>query len=316
MRVVITLLAVLATGLAAMAGAHAAPESPDMLTIPAGRFIMGSSDAETTLEQSQTMHTGIPLDDDFAPREKPQHAVTVKAFKLAKYLVTRADFARFVYATGYAVAGKCWAYNFAVDPVKFGPSATADWRDPGFKQTDKDPVVCVSHDDAVAYITWYSAQTGLTYRLPTEAETEYATRAGTTTSRYWGDDVALQCKYANGSDQTVVERFKDRVPKWYGAPCDDGYLTTSPVDAFPPNPWGLYDMLGNVYELTQDCWHDTYDGAPTDGSAWLGGDCHQHAARGGSTSPHPGSMRSASRVMMNTGDRSVFGGFRLARSLE
>ena len=285
-----------------------------MLTIPAGHFTMGSSDAETAIEQAQTMHTGNKQDDDFAPREKPQHEVQVRSFKLSKYLVTRGDYAKFVKATGYKAPG-CWAYNFAASPIKFAQSATTDWRSPGFPQTDRDPVVCVSYQDAVAYITWYSAKTGRTYRLPSEAEMEYATRAGTTTSRFWGNEVALQCKYANGSDLTITERFKGRVPKWYGAPCNDGYLMTSPVGTFAANPWNLFDMLGNVYELVEDCWHDNYAGAPTDGSAWVSGACRDRTLRGGSSSPHPGSMRSASRVMMRADVRTIFGGFRIARTL-
>jgi formylglycine-generating enzyme required for sulfatase activity len=252
------------------------------------------------------MHTGSKQDDDFAPREKPQHDVQIETFKLSKYLVTRGDFARFVKKTGYTAAG-CYAYNGS----KFAMITTADWRSPGFPQTDKSPVVCVSYKDAIAYTKWYSAEAGASYRLPSEAEIEYATRAGTTTSRFWGDDEAQQCTYANGSDQTMKAHF----PQWYAAPCNDGYLMTSPVGAFAPNPWGLYDMIGDVFEMTQDCWHDTYVGAPNDGHAWTSGDCAKRAVRGGSSSPHPGSMRSASRVMMGVDDRTVFVGFRLASSL-
>jgi formylglycine-generating enzyme required for sulfatase activity len=280
------------------------PESADMLTIPAGQFIMGSSQAETDHEQTQTMHTEGDA-DNFGPREKPQHEVQIKSFKLSKYLVTRGDFAQFVNLTGYAAVG-CYGYN----GVHYAQSATQDWRWPGFKQTNRDPAVCVSYKDALAYIAWYSERTGLAYRLPSEAEIEYATRAGTTTSRFWGEDVALQCAYGNGPDLTMKEHF----PGWYGAPCHDGYMLTSPVGAFKPNPWGLYDMLGEVYQLTADCWHENYSGAPTDGSAWTSGDCSQRAVHGGSTTSHPGSMRSAARTATKADTRTVYVGFRIARS--
>jgi formylglycine-generating enzyme required for sulfatase activity len=300
--------AVLVLAAANLASGQAPParESDALATIPGGHFVMGSSQAESDHELTQTMHTENEA-DNFGPREKPQHEVRIHAFKLSRYLVTRGEFAHFVNITGYAAVG-CYGYN----GVHFAQSATQDWRSPGFTQTNKDPVLCVSYKDAQAYIKWYSEETGLTYRLPTEAELEYATRAGTTTSRFWGEDVAMQCVYANGPDLTMKEHF----PGWYGAPCQDGYLLTAPVGSFKPNPWGLYDMLGEAYELVEDCWHDTYDGAPTDGSAWTSGDCGKRVVRGGSIVSHPGSMRSASRTWTDIDARTVFVGFRIARTLK
>lgn len=283
----------------------AAPSGTEMVRIPAGRFIMGSSPAETAREQALTHHTGNPLDDDYAPREKPQHAVSLPAFEIGRYMVTMADFAEFTRATGFVAKG-CYAYA----GTAYAMRADADWQSTGFPQSPGHPVTCVNFADAQAYIAWYSKKTGRTYRLPSEAEFEYATRAGTTTSRYWGDDIKLQCVYANGADLTVGARDKD----WVVAQCHDDFYGPSPVGTFAPNAWGLYDMIGDLYQLTQDCWHDTYEGAPTDGSAWTSGDCKLRAIRGGSHSPHPGSMRSASRVMQNE-VRSVFVGFRLARTL-
>lgn len=281
------------------------PESEDMVTIKGGSFIMGSSKAETDHELTQTMLLESSA-DEFGKWEKPQHKVTIKPFKLSRHLVTRGEFAAFVNLTGYA-ATDCYVYNGAT----FNQSKTGDWRRPGFPQTPKHPALCVSYKDAQAYIKWLSARTGLKYRLPSEAELEYATRAGTTTSRFWGEDVARQCEYANGPDQTMQDQF----PGWYGAPCRDGYLLTAPVGTFKPNPWGLYDMVGQAYQVTEDCWHETYEGAPTDGSAWTSGDCSLRTLRGGSTISHPGSMRSATRTSVPIDSRTVFSGFRIARSL-
>ncbi|WP_162528464.1 formylglycine-generating enzyme family protein [Novosphingobium sp. BW1] len=285
--------------------------SSDMVAIPAGTFLMGSTKAETDAEQTLTHHTGLAVDDDFAPREKPQHEVHVPAFEIATTMVTRGQFARFVAATGYTAKG-CYAYL----GTKYGMREDADWQSIGFPQSDQHPVTCVNYDDASAYVSWLSQETGTQFRLPTEAEFEYATRAGTTTSRYWGDDITLQCAYANGADITVQQRDSD----WITAQCHDDYYGPSPVATFAPNAWGLYDMIGNLYQLVEDCWHDTYEGAPSDGSAWTdgainGSACELHPIRGGSHSPHPGSMRSASRVMTND-TRSAFVGFRVARSVD
>lgn len=303
----VTALAALLFSGAAALPAQGAPASdrPEMVSIPAGRFVMGSSKAQSDKELTHTYLLESEA-DKFGDWEKPQHEVQVAAFEMSKYPVTRGDILRFVNSSGYAATG-CYAYN----GENFGQSATADWRNPGFKQTQKDPAVCLSYQDAQAYIRWLNKRTGLSYRLPTEAEMEYATRAGTTTSRFWGDDPAGQCAYANGPDLTM----KDHFPGWYGAPCRDGFLLTSPVDAFKPNPWGLHDMVGNVFQITEDCWHDNFRGAPTDGSAWMSGDCSKRTLRGGSTTTHPGSMTSATRTGTPVTNRTVYVGFRLARSL-
>lgn len=312
---VAALIFALPAALAADRPASRAPVSGDELVpLPAGRFQMGSTPAETDREQRQTMHTGQPAEDGFAAYEQPRHPVRLRAFAMARYPVTRGDYARFVAATGH-VGGGCYGYDFSVNPVRGGVRAGADWRDPGFAQTDRDPVVCVNQADAAAYIAWLSARTGIAYRLPSEAEYEYAARASTRTSRWWGDDPARQCRFANGPDRTLLARFADRVPAWYGAPCSDGYVMTAPVDAFPANRWGLHDMAGNVFQMVADCWHADYRGAPADGGAWTDGDCAVGVVRGGSSNPHPGAMRSASRVRMGAGARTVFTGFRLARSL-
>jgi sulfatase modifying factor 1 len=140
-------------------------------------------------------------------------------------------------------------------------------------------VVCVSWEDASAYVRWLSQKTGKRYRLLTEAEWEYAARADTTTTRFWGDDAHRSCDYANGADVAAAARLSD-VSIGAHALCDDRYAYTAPVGSYRANAFGLHDMLGNVWEWTQDCWNTTYSGAPTDGTAWDAGDCSMRAVRG------------------------------------
>jgi formylglycine-generating enzyme required for sulfatase activity len=268
----------------------------EMAVISSGHFSMGSSEEESSREH-----------DPRAKAELPVHDVTVRSFALAKHDVTRAEFGRFVSETGYDATGGCYLF----DGETFGMDASKDWRNPGFKQSDRDPVVCVNWDDAHAYISWLSGKTGHPYRLPSEAEWEYAARAGTTTARFWGDDAGKQCSYANGADQSTKAQF----PSWHVADCTDGYAFTAPVGTFQPNSWGLYDMLGNVWQWTEDCWNDSYTGAPSDGSVWLSGDCVKRIARGGSWHFPPPVLRAAFRGTVVSGLRRYDFGFRLAETL-
>jgi len=159
-------------------------DCPEMVSIPAGSFMMGSPDGE----------------DDRNAREGPQTKMNIRAFSLGKYPVTRGQFAEFIQATGYQPARKCFA---AVGNGKFDETSDANWKDPSFRQTDGDPVVCVNWEDAMAYVEWLSQATGKHYRLPSEAEWEYAARAGTTTSRIWGDDADDACDYAPSFPRTA-----------------------------------------------------------------------------------------------------------------
>ena len=163
------------------------------------------------------------------------------------------------------------------------------------------PVMNVSWEDAQAYVQWLSRETGQRYRLLTEAEWEYVARAGTTTDRYWGQGEAGQCRYANGDDDD--------------APCPDGYEFTAPVGSYQPNAFGLYDVLGNVTEWTEDCWNLDYSGAPVDGSAWRSGDCSRRVLRGGSWNYGPWVLRSALRSGGSAGYRDDDHGFRVARTI-
>jgi formylglycine-generating enzyme len=265
-------------------GAVAAQRAGDeMVPIPAGHFTMGSSADELARNK-------VP--DNFAVLERPAHEVTVPSFLLAKHDVTRGEFAAFVAETRYSAAGcNVW------DGITWSMVATASWQNPGFEQSDSHPVVCVNLADVNAYIDWYSKKTGRAYRLPSETEWEYAARAGTTTARYWGDDASTQCTYANGSSLTYARAFPKEPDVERG--CSDGYVYTSPAGSFAPNPWGLYDMLGDVWQWTSGC-------------AKHGTDCTIHFYRGGSWYDGPWLLRAATRNGGRAADRYNSVGFRLA----
>lgn len=173
------------------------------------------------------------------------------------------------------------------------------------------PVIDVSWVDAQQYVHWLSRKTGKPYRLPSEAEWEYAARAGTNTRYSWGDGAEWVCTDANVLDLTG-RQFNANWHWWVY--CDDGHATTAPVGSFRANPWGLHDMAGNVWEWVQDCWHNDYTGAPTDGSARVsGGDCGKRVNRGGGWGNNPRSMRSASRDADGAQGYSNALGFRVVR---
>ena len=269
------------------------PDCPDMVVIPAGSFVMGSP----AYEQGR--------DND----EGPQHNVNVRSFMLGKYEVTVGEFARFVNETGHRTDGGCYVWSGA----KWDIDQSKNWRNPGFGQGDRHPVACVRWDDAKAYTAWLSRKTGKSYRLATEAEWEYAARAGTSTARYWGNDGNQGCGYANVADQTA----KGQVPGASNsetANCNDGHAYTAPVGSFRTNAFGLHDMIGNVWEWTEDCWNDNFSGAPTDGSSWQAGDCKIRVLRGGSWYSIPGLARSAGRLRGIAYIRFSFNGFRVART--
>ena len=219
----------------------------------------------------------------------PTHDVDVASFALSKFEVTREQFAAFVAVSGYEVSGGC-RYE------------SGSWRDQSW-QGDDHPVVCVGWDDAQAYVHWLSEETGYRYRLPTEAEWEHAIRAGTKTRFYWGYRDSDGCEYENTG-------------KGSGS-CSSEWERTAPVGSFRTNGFGLYDMAGNVSEWVQDCWHENYEGAPRDGSAWIhGGDCASRVVRGGSWGSGLGrGNRSAHRDGSESGFRWIRLGFRVARAI-
>ena len=169
----------------------------------------------------------------------------------------------------------------------------------------------MSWQEARSYAEWLSRETGEAYRLPSEAEWEYVARAGTETARYWGDSDIAQCRHANGADAAALQKY----PDWITASCSDGYSESAPVGSFEPNAFGLYDVLGNVWEWTLDCWNERYSGAPVDGSAWESGDCTTRVSRGGSWENTPERLRSAMRARDPEEFRSRTGGFRVVRTI-
>jgi formylglycine-generating enzyme required for sulfatase activity len=278
-------------------------DCPEMVVIPAGSFLMGSSAAET----ARDVEAVVPR-NEFAyakkemASEQPQHSVNInQPFALGKYRVTRGEFASFVRETGYSAGTGCTLWIDHKYPV----SPDAGWQNPGFPQTDRDPVVCVSWRDAKAYIAWLNAKFlgripavgDGPYRLPSEAEWEYAARSGTRTSRWWGDLIEVGNANCDGCGSAWDKR------------------QTSPSGSFQTNPFGLSDVLGNAWEWTEDCWNETYVGAPGDGSAWTSGVCDSHVMRGGSWTNRPWVLRSALRSDGTAYRRTNYIGFRVAKAL-
>ena len=274
-------------------------DCPEMVVIPAGRFVMGAAPGEEEREA---------LSEQFRNRSQPRHGVAVKSFSAGKFEVTRGQYRVFAEATGRSSDG-CFVWT----GTGFEKDQTKDWRNPGYAQDDPHPVACVSWDDASAYVRWLSQKTGQDYPLLTEAEWEYAARAGTATTRFWGDDGNISCSFANGADLTTQAQVPD-ASNWDSVNCNDRYAYTAPVGSYRANAFGLYDMLGNVWEWTQDCWNGNYSGAPTDGSTWAAGDCLLRVVRGGSWEDGPLGLRAAYRVGSPTVIRVYIRGFRVART--
>ncbi len=274
----------------------------EMVVLAAGRFSMGADSDE---------HMRYAVPKERAERETPRHAVTFeRPFALGKFAVTRAEYADFVNDTGYDSPKTCNYWDGSSS--KWVPQAGRNWRQSGLPQTDRDPVLCVNGDDIDAYLRWIRQKTGRAYRLPSEAEWEYAARAGTTTSFYWGNDWTDACRFENVGDQSIQQ-----ARGWPEAnPCRDGYVYTAPVGSFQPNPFGLYDMLGNARTRVADCVNQTYSGAPSDGSAWISGDCTRRIFRGGNWSTSIAFwVRSANRVFDGYSQRNNQAGFRVALPL-
>jgi len=274
------------------------PDCPEMVSIPEGSFMMGSL-------QEEGGRSG---------NEGPVHQVSVAKFTMGRYEVTVGEFRHFVQKTQYKTDAERNAGNFKgcktwdeSDGV-FQWRAGRSWDNTGFTQTERQPVVCVSWNDANAFVAWLSHKTGKTYRLPSEAEWEYAARGKTSTTLYWGNSPNAACLYANVADATPGPgklAWKNRHE------CEDEYFFTAPVGSYLPNAFGLYDMIGNAFEWTTDSFHDDYNGAPTEGSAWQGNNI-QRVFRGGSWNSEPRSARAAARDSAGSAFRISSVGFRLA----
>ncbi len=265
------------------------PWTPEMVVVPAGAFLMGSTDAETTREGRAPA---------LAAAEHPQRRVRFDApFAVGRTDVTVAEYGAFLAQTHRAVPAACTVDLGGIWRVdQPGYSVLR----PGYAQQPDFPAACVSWDDAQAYTRFLSQRTGQRYRLLHEAEWEYAARGGTETARWWGDGRAGLCRHANGADRS----FDKAMPgdKEANRQCDDGYAFASPVHAFPPNPFGLYDMIGNLWQWTEDCV-----------AAEPGGRCARRAIRGGSWHNYPVALRAANRFALPPAMRSSSLGFRVMR---
>lgn len=281
-------------------------ECPEMVVVPPGRFEMGSPAWEA----------GRYAD------EGPVREVRISyALGVGRYEVTRREFGRFVAATGYRTEAErdvgeqgCLVWSGS----KWERTAGRHWRSPGFEQGKDHPVVCVSWNDAQAYLRWLNEDVpGRGYRLLSEAEWEYVARAGRGSSPFpWGDDAGAreQCAWANGADAVT----KARVPgyNFRVANCSDGHAYTAPVGSFLANAFGLHDLHGNAWEWVQDVWHDDHVGVPSDAAARMAaGDQSLRVRRGGSFFFPTAHMRSARRIPQSPFYRGFDAGFRIARPL-
>jgi formylglycine-generating enzyme required for sulfatase activity len=276
--------------------------SPMMVVVPTGSFQMGAPENQ----------------DGYAGFEKPQHPVTLaKGFALARSAVTVAQFREFVRNSGYVPdsikLGGASVYDERSGALRDDENAT--WQDDyaGNKAADDLPVVNISWNDATAYASWLSQRTGKTYRLPSESEFEYALRGGTTTRYWWGDGTPTKpVENLTGSgDRSRNGRRWSNAFRGYR----DGYWGPAPVMSFAANPFGLYDIDGNVSQWVQDCWHESYVRSPGDGSAWLNPGCSMHVVRGGSWGSSPDQVNSAYRQGTDGSARSGKVGFRVVREL-
>jgi formylglycine-generating enzyme required for sulfatase activity len=248
-----------------------APWCPELVVIPPGTFIMGSTRAQ------RRWTIGLGMRGVFL--EMPQHRVNIEApFAVGRYPVTFDEYDHFATATPR--------------PSRSGATIfRAQLNDEGSGR-GRQPAINVSWDDGQDYVAWLSQETGKPYRLLSEAEWEYACRAGTTTLFSWGDDITN----ADANCYAIVGK-------------------TTEVGSYPPNPWGVYDMHGNVWEWVEDCLNQSYTGAPTDGRAWIRGDCGNRGVRGGSWRDNPAYLRSAYRGFRDPANRINTMGFRVARAL-
>ena len=239
----------------------------EMVSVPGSTFRMGD------------------LSGDGDDKEKPVHSVTVPAFSMGKYEVTFAQWDACV------AEGGCGGYR---------PD------DEGWGQGNR-PVINVSWDDAQSFIDWLNSKTGGNFRLPTEAEWEYAARAGSTTKYHSSNAESQLCRYANHADTSTDYSNINKA-------CSDGVgKRTATVGRYQPNSYGLHDMHGNVWEWVQDCWNDSYVGAPSDSSSWTSGDCSLRVRRGGSWYNGPSDVRSANRYRTSRSEHGNLIGFRLAQ---
>ncbi|MDF2180410.1 formylglycine-generating enzyme family protein [Aliiglaciecola sp. CAU 1673] len=258
-------------------------DCPEMIEIPSGKFTMGT-----------------PADElKRAENEGPQKEIVFeRSFAMSKYEITVADFSAFVETSGYQVEGKC----YIISGEDWRESSEHNWQNPGFSQDNAHPVTCVSWHDANAYTNWLSQQTGLNYALPSEAQWEYAARANTQTTFYTGVTIDATQANFNGA-------------KTYGEGKEGEYRQKSTqVGRFPANPFGLYDILGNMFEWTADCWYEDLSKIPTDGGILVISPCDKRTWKGGSWYNDPQHVRPGFREGGDPSVRANDIGFRVVRN--
>lgn len=256
------------------------PDAPEMVAIPAGEYTMGWKFSDPQL------FTGtLPIKAELKTRHRVRIAYP---FAFSKHPVSAGEFAKFVAETGYDAGDVC---QISMAGMEKGRS----WKNPGYAQADDQPVVCVNTADAQAYVAWLAKKTGKAYRLPTEAEYEYVERAGTTTYYWWGDEVGKN----NGACAGCGSEWDEKTPP--------------PNGRFKPNAFGLYDVTGSIWSRTEDCWADTFDAAPVDGSANKIGACDQAVLRGGAYRTRAPHLRSAVRHQSAIANRYNDDGFHVVR---
>lgn len=273
-------------------------DCPEMIVVPSGRFLMGARKGEETFADT------------------PQHPVHISAaFAVAKLEVTVEQYAAFVRDTGHEMAASC---RSTVDILNgfADRDRKLSWHDPGFPQHRSSPVTCVSWNDAKAYVSWLAKRTGKPCRLLSEAEWEFAARAGTEARYPFGDRASGICQHANGGDQN----FKHATSIQADIACNDGHAYSAPGGTFPANGFGLHDMQGNVSEWVEDCSVMSktgrgYGGAPTDGSPWMIGDCSTRVTRGGDWSSGSKELQSSARAEGPVNFSMNSTGIRVARTL-
>lgn len=276
--------------------------APELVVIPIGNFQMGSPDNEP----------------DRKSNEGPRFPVRIqRGFALSRSETTVGQFRAFVTATGYTPSsvqnGNSTIYDERSGSMTARSGVTWQSDHNGRNAAAELPVIHVSWVDAKAYADWLSQQTGKTYRLPSEAEFEYVLRAGTQTRYPWGEGnpTRLVGNLTGDGDRSDTRR------NWVNAFPDysDGYWGPAPIRSYEANRFGIHDINGNVSEWVEDCWHDNYQRAPTDGSAWVNPGCNRRVIRGGSWASSPDQARSAFRLTASPTTTNARLGFRVARDL-
>ena len=273
------------------------PDCPQLVSIPADHFWMGTTEEE---------------DPEFNPAHGPKHEVTLKKpFLMGRYEITLSQYAEFARDQGLnRQEPGCSTYDYRSGLYR--PQKDTGWNNPPiFSQQGDHPVVCVSWFDAKSYVAWLSRKTGKLYRLPTEAEWEYAARGKQDGIWMWKNNPKDACGFANIADVSARKRTEF---EWKYHPCDDGYPFTAPVGSLQPNAFGLYDMIGNVWEWVEDCFVKGYDNAPVDGTARpVSADCGERVLRGASWLSRPRESKLVTRGHNDAAARYYSVGFRVVR---